>query len=101
MNLIAIRGNLGYVGLHVSLLGAMAGFFLLERYLQLVQLAQKGYGPYTAVSTIEGWLTIAAVIDLFVIRSALKGSQTDKRVSLVVPAFFAVLALLPLLINNL
>jgi hypothetical protein len=101
MNPFDIRGNLAYIGLHVSLLGAMVGFLFLERYLQLVKLAQKGYGPYTTLSNIAGLSAILVLIDLFVLRSALRGSQTDKRVSLVVPALLAGGSLFILVANNL
>ena len=87
--------------MHVCVLAAMAGFFLLGRYLQLVQLAEIGYGPYTTIPSIAGFSVMAVLIDLPVLWLALRGSQSDKIASLAVPALFAGLAAFIFFANNL
>jgi hypothetical protein len=97
---IAVRNSIGYLGLHLSLLAAMIGLLFLQRYLWLVQLAEKGYGPYITVSSIGSVVVIAVLVDLIVLRSALRGSRHDRIISLLVPAAFVGLSLFILIANN-
>jgi hypothetical protein len=99
-SLIATRNSVGYLGVHVSLLAAMAGFLFLQRYLWLAQLAEKGYGPYVTVSSIESVVVIAILADLIVLRSALRGSRRDKTIALLVPVALVGLSLFILVANN-
>jgi hypothetical protein len=84
-----------------SLLVATVGLFFLERYIQLLRISQLGYGPYTSASYLTGLSAVLVIIDLFILRSALKGSRRDSIVSLAVPAAFLVVALFILLANPL
>ena len=95
------RSNIGYVGAHASLLVATVGLFFLERYIQLLRVSQLGYGPYTSASYLTGLSAVLVIVDLFILRSALKGSRRDRVVSLVVPAAFLFVALFILLANPL
>lgn len=95
------RSNIGYVGAHASLLVATVGFFFLERYIQLVRLSQLGFGPYTNVSYLTELSTVIVIIDLLILRSALKGSTHDRVVSLLVPTAFLFVALFILFANPL
>lgn len=96
-----VRSNIGYVGAHASLLVATVGFFFLERYIQLLRLSRLGYGPYTNASYLTELSAVIVVIDLLILRSALKGSRRDRIISLFVPTAFLFLALFILLANPL
>jgi len=93
--------NVGYVGAHASLLTATVGLFFLERYIQLQRISEIGYGPYTSASYLIGLSAVIVIIDLFILRSALKGATRDRIVSLLVPAAFLFVALFILLANPL
>jgi hypothetical protein len=93
------RSDVGCVGAHVSLLAATVGLFFLERYIQLERISEIGYGPYTSASYLIGLSAVIVMIDLFILRSALKGAARDRIVSLLVPAAFLSLALFILLAN--
>ena len=97
---LGTRQNLAYVGGHAALLAGAVGFLFLQRYIWLLKIAEQGYGPYQTVSNLEGLSAVMIIIDLFILRWALRGSLTDKRISLLWPAFFFASTLLVLVANN-
>ena len=99
--MLGVRRNLGYVGAHVSLLAGAIGLLFLQRYIWLLKIAEQGYGPYQTVSDITTISVIFILADLLVLRWALRGSRSDKSISLLWPAFFFVTALFVFLGNNL
>lgn len=72
----------------------------LQRYIWLLKIAEQGYGPYQTVAYITEISAVFLVIDLFILRWALRGSRTERNVSLLWPAFFPISALLMLVGNN-
>jgi len=98
---LGMRQNLAYVGGHAALLAGAVGFLFLQRYIWLLRIAEQGYGPYQTVSSLEGLSAVMIIIDLFILGWALRGSRTDKRISLLWPAFFFASTLLVLVANNL
>jgi hypothetical protein len=96
-----VEGNIGYIGVHASLLATAIGLFLLERYIQLLNLKAKGFGPYTTVSNLIGLSLILVVIDACVIVLGLGASRRDKNITLLAPASFLLVALFILLANPL
>jgi hypothetical protein len=73
------RSDVGCVGAHVSLLAATVGL----------------------ASYLIGLSAVIVMIDLFILRSALKGAARDRIVSLLMPAAFLSVALFILLANPL
>jgi hypothetical protein len=98
--LLGLRRNLGYVGAHGSLLAGAVGLLFLQRYIWLLKIAEQGYGPYQTVADITEVSAVFIMIDLLILRWALRGSRTERNVSLLWPAFFLISALLILVGNN-
>lgn len=96
----AVRSNIGCIGAHASLLVATVGLLFLQRYIWLLNIAQRGYGPYQSASYLIGASVVIVVIDFFILRSALKGSRRDRIVSLLAPVAFLGIALFVLAANN-
>ncbi len=82
------------------LLAGAVGLLFFQRYLWLLRIAEQGYGPYQTASYIATISAVMILIDLVVIRWALKGSQTDRRISLIWPTFFFGSVLLVVIVNN-
>jgi hypothetical protein len=97
---LALRRNLGYVGAHALLLAGAVGLLFLQRYLWLLKIAEQGYGPYQTASDLAGLSAVMILIDLAILRWALKGPRTSRIVSLLWPAFFFGSALWVILANN-
>ena len=97
---LALRRNLGYVGVHALLFSGAIGLLFLQRYLWLLRIAEQGYGPYQTVSYIAGLSAVMILIDLVILRWALKRPQTSMVISLVWPTFFFGSALWVILANN-
>jgi hypothetical protein len=72
-----IRGSLGYVGTHTSLLVAGVGLMLLQQYVWALNIARQGYGPYYATSWIETVSAVVVVIDLIILRWAVRASRGE------------------------
>jgi hypothetical protein len=98
--LIGLRNNLGYVGTHAFLLAGAVGMLFLQRYIWLLRIAEQGYGPYQTVSYLATLSAVMVLIDLLVLKWALRGSQTSKIVSLLWPTFFFLSALWVVIGNN-
>jgi hypothetical protein len=113
---LALRRNLGYVGAHALLIaGAIGLLFVLQRYLWLLKIAEQGYGPYLTVPYLTvpyltvpyltvpylvGLSAVMILIDLAILRWALRGPQAGRIISLLWPAFFFGSALWVILANN-
>jgi len=95
-----LRGNLGYLGAHASLLAGAIGLLFLQRYLWLLRIAEQGYGPYQTVSFLLGLSAVMVLLDLVIVWWALKGPQAIKMISLLWPAFFFGSALWVVIGNN-
>ena len=98
--LFGLRRDINYIGAHALLLAGAIGLLFLQRYLWLLKIAEQGYGPYQTVSYLAGLSAVVIVIDLVILRWALKGPQTNRVISLLWPAFFFGSALWVLLGNN-
>jgi formate hydrogenlyase subunit 4 len=96
----SLRSNLGYVAAHASLLAGMVGLLFLQQYIWIMNIAERGYGPYQSASYLVGVSAVVVLIDLFVLRSFWKGSRLDRVASLLWPGFFVGVALLILVLNN-
>jgi hypothetical protein len=96
----AVRGHVGYVGLHALLLAAGVGLLFLQRYVWLLNIANQGYGPYQNAFYLIGVSAVIVLVDVVFLRWALKSGRVNRRIALVWPAMFAVIALLILAINN-
>ncbi|MGD0331072.1 MAG: hypothetical protein ABSB40_11645 [Nitrososphaeria archaeon] len=96
----AVRINIGYIGAHASLLVATVGLLFLQRYIWLLNIAERGYGPYQSASYLIGVSAVIVIIDFFILRSALKGSRRDRIISVLAPAAFLGIALFILVANN-
>ena len=95
------RRNLGYFGAHISLLAGAVGLLFLQRYIWLVQLAERGFGPSYTLTSIA-WLSgIYIIVDLLILKLGWNGSRTDKVASLAWPAFFFATGAWFVLANNL
>jgi hypothetical protein len=97
---LAVRSNVGYIGVHASLLAAMVGSLFLQRYIWLLNISEQGYGPFQTASYLVGVCAVIVIVDFFILRSALKGSRRDRIISLLVPAGFLAIALFILVANN-
>ena len=96
----ALRRNLGYVGAHALLLAGAIGLLFLQRYLWLLKIAEQGFGPYQTVPSLAGLSTVMILIDLVILRWALRGPQAGRIISILWPAFFFGSALWVILANN-
>jgi len=96
----ALRRNLGYVGAHALLLAGAIGLLFLQRYLWLLKIAEQGFGPYQTVPDLAGLSTVMILIDLVILRWALRGPQAGRIISILWPAFFFGSALWVILANN-
>jgi len=96
----AVRSDIGCIGAHVSLVVATVGLLFLQRYIWLLNIAERGYGPYQSASYLIGVSAVIVMFDFFVLWLALKGSRRDRVVSLLAPATFLGIALLILVANN-
>jgi hypothetical protein len=96
---LGTRGNLGYLGAHALLLGGGSGLLFLQRYLWLLKIAEQGYGPYQTAGSLLEVCAVFVIIDLIVLSWALRGSRTEKNISLLWPALFLGSALFILLAN--
>ena len=94
------RRYLGFVGAHSFLLGGAIGLLFLQRYIWVLRIAAQGYGPYQTVLYLEGVSAAMVLTDLLVLIWALKGSRTDRMISVLWPAFFFGTALIVLVANN-
>ena len=97
---ISLPRDLGYVGAHALLLAGAVGLLFLQRYIWLLRIAEQGYGPYETVSYIAALSTVMILIDLPILRWAVKGSQANRAISLLWPAFFFVSTLWVVVANN-
>jgi uncharacterized membrane protein len=86
--------------MHASLLAGAVGLLFLQRYIWLLKIAQQGYGPYQTVSYLTTLSAVMILIDLVVLRWALRGPQTNRVISLLWPALFFGSALWVVLANN-
>ena len=98
---IRLRENVGFIGTHISLLAGAIGMLFLQRYIWLSRIAQQGYGPYQTASYLATLSVVWVVIDLLLLRWVLKGSGTDRIVSLLWPGLFFFTAFYVLVGNNL
>ncbi len=98
---LAVRSHVGYIGAHASLLATTVGLLFLQRYVWLVRIAEQGYGPYQTASYLTGVSAGIIIVDAFILRWALKGSQADRKIALLWPVLFLALALSLLVANNL
>jgi len=98
---LGLPRNLVYVGAHALLLAGAVGLLFLQRYVWLLRIAEQGYGPYQTVSSIAALSIVMILIDLVILKWAVKGSQTSRTISLLWPSFFFVSALWVVLANNL
>jgi hypothetical protein len=96
----AIRSNIGYIGAHALLLVSGIGLLFLQQYLWILNIARQGYGPYQSTPYLTGVSAFVVIVDLVILRWALKGSRGDRYVSLLWPALFFGLTLSVLLANN-
>ena len=96
----AIRSNLGYAGVHASLLLSGTGLLFLQQYIWLLNIARQGYGPYQSTSYLAGLSAVVVIVDLLILRWALKGSRDNRYISLLWPAVFLGIALFVLVANN-
>jgi len=97
---LGLQRNLGYIGAHIALLAGAVGFLFLQRYIWLLQIAQRGYGPYQTVSYITGLSAVWITVDVLILWW-LRGSRAERIASLLWPGFFFASALIILLLNNL
>lgn len=97
---LGLRGSVAYIGIHASLLAGAIGSLFFQRYLWLLKIAEQGYGPYQTISYLAGLSAVVILIDLAVLRWALRGSQTNRVISLVLPSVFFGIALWVILANN-
>ena len=88
------------MGGHALLLAGAIGLLFLQRYLWLLEIAEKGYGPYQTVSQIVGLSAVMVLIDLAILWWALKGPQINRVISLLWPALFFGSAVWVLVGNN-
>jgi NADH:ubiquinone oxidoreductase subunit H len=95
-----LNGGLGFIGAHISFLGAGIGLLFLQRYIWLLGLAARGYGPYQTASYLISLSAAVILFDLVVLRWALKRSRTARILSLVWPALFLGMTLFVLVANN-
>ena len=95
-----LRTNLGCLGAHALLLTGAVGMLFLQRYIWLIRIAEQGYGPYQSASYLAGLSAVVILVDLAVLRWALRGPRTNRAVSLLWPALFFGLALWVLLANS-
>jgi len=96
-----VRSSAGYVTLHVLLLAGTVGALFSQRYIWLLKIAEQGYGPYQTASYLTGVSAGIIIVDLFILRWALKGSQAERKIALLWPVLFLALALALLVSNNL
>ena len=96
----AIRSNFNYIGAHASLLLSGIGLLFLQQYIWFLNIAKQGYGPYQTTSYLTGVSAVVVIVDLVILRWALKGSRDDRYVSLLWPALFFATALSVLVANN-
>jgi hypothetical protein len=96
-----VKSSAGYVTLHVLLLAGMVGALFSQRYIWLLKIAEQGYGPYQTASYLTDVSAGIIIVDLFILRWALKGSREDRKIALLWPAAFLALALAVLVANNL
>jgi hypothetical protein len=96
----ALRSDVGYIGAHASLLVATVGSLFLQRYIWVLNIAKYGYGPYQSVSYLTDVSAAIIIVDLFILRWALKGSRDDRYIALFWPALFFVAALTIVVANN-
>jgi len=96
----AFRNSIGYIGAHASLLLSGIGFLFLQQYIWFLNIAKQGYGPYQSTSYLTGVSAVVVIVDLVILRWALKGSRDDRYISLVLPALFFAGALFILIANN-
>jgi len=96
----AFRSNIGYIGAHALLLVSGAGLLFVQQYLWLLNLVRQGYGPYQSATYLTGVSALVFIVDLVILRWALKGSRGDRYVSLLWPGLFFGLALSVLMANT-
>ena len=95
-----LRSNTGFIVAHASLLAGMVGLLFLQRYIWILQLAERGYGPYQSASYLAEASAVIVIIDLLVLRSVWHGSRWDKVASLAWAAILFGVAVLILVLNN-
>jgi len=71
----------------------------LQRYIWLLKIAEQGYGPYQTAAYLAEVSAVFIIIDLLILRWALRGSRTERNISLLWPAFFLSSAVL-ILVGN-
>jgi hypothetical protein len=98
--LLGLRRNLGYVGTHVTLLVGAIGVLFLQRYIWLLRIAEQGYGPFQTVSYLAELSVFFIVTDFLILGRALRGSRTERNLSMLWPALFFCTALFILIANN-
>ena len=76
------------------------GLLFLQEYLWLTNLTREGYGPYRGTSYLVGVSTVVVMVDLLILRWALKGPQYERYISMFLPALFFGVAVFVLLANN-
>ena len=72
----------------------------LQRFIWLLRIAEQGYGPYQTVAYLTEISAFFIVIDLLILGWALRGSRTEKNLSMLWPALFFGSAFLILVANN-
>ena len=97
---IALRRSLGFIGTHTALLAGAIGLLFLQRYIWLLGIAQRGFGPYQTFSYLTSLSMIMVLIDLPFILWGLKGTRTERAASVFLPALFIGGAALILVVNN-
>jgi hypothetical protein len=98
--LAGFRNNLSYLGTHALLLAGAVGLLFLQRSIWLLRIAEQGYGPYQTVTYLATVSAVMVLIDLIILRWALRGSQTSRTISLLWPGLFFGSALWVVLANN-
>jgi hypothetical protein len=97
---LAIRSNMGYIGVHASLVAATVGSLFLQRYIWLLNISEKGYGPFQSASYLIGVSVILVFVDVCSIILTLDSTQRGKMVAMAVPAAFLFVALFILIANS-
>jgi len=96
----AFRNNTSYIKAHAFLLLSGMGLLFFQQYLWILNIARQGYGPYQSTSYLAAISAVVVVIDLVILRWALKGSRGDRYLSLFWPVMFFGATLFFLVANN-
>ena len=72
----------------------------LQRYIWLLGLAARGYGPYQTLSYLISVSAVAVLLDLAILWWALRRSRPERILSVLWPALFFSGVLIVVLANN-